>query len=148
MLGRVWVAVWAMALLLVALVAACGTPAPTQAYSIGVANGTTLTVTIFVNGRAVETFGPGSGTGMDGIPANQIGPLPWSVEARSPSGRVLTSMTVHEGDVSSTTLPGGGGSSKGVGGRVDLSCGRLDIWSGPPPIGPMPGSGSPGDCAP
>ena len=148
MLGRVRVAVWALALLLVALVAACGTSAPTQASSIGVANGTTLTVTIFVNGKAVQTSEPGFGTGLDGIPASVIGPLPWSVEARSPSGRVLTSMTVHQGDVSSTSLPGGGGSSKGVGGRVDLSCGRLDIWSGPPLIGPMPGSGSPGDCLP
>jgi hypothetical protein len=141
--GRAGVVGWVLTPLLVACIAACGTPAPTQAYSIGVANGTTLTVTLFVNGRAVQTFGPGSGTGLDGIPASVIGPLPWSVEARSPSGRVLTSMSVHEGDVSSSSWPGGG-YNKGVGGRVDLSCGRLDIWSGPPLIGgPFPLSRSP-----
>ena len=30
----------------------------------------------------------------------------------------------------------------------NLSCGRLDIWSGPPLSGPPPGPGKPGDCAP
>lgn len=118
-----------------------------QAYSIGVSNGTTLTVTLVVNGRVVETF-PALGGTSDPIPANRLGPLPWAVEARTASGRVLTSMTVHDGDLFSTTNPNGGGSSNGIGGRIDLSCGRLDIWSGMPMIGPMPGPGSPGDCAP
>lgn len=74
-------------------------------------------------------------------------PLPWNVEARPPSGRVLTSMQVRPGDVQSAdsavhTIPIG---------RVDLSCGRITIWagdvspSGPPPF---PSPGSPGDCAP
>lgn len=130
------------------LVAGCGSPVASQVYALGVSNGTTLTVAIVVNGRVIRTFEAGTGTGLDGIPAREIGPLPWVVEARSPSGRLLTSMTVHEGDVSSTSLPGGGGSSSGVGGRVDLSCGRLDMWAGPPLMGPAPGSGSPGDCAP
>lgn len=140
-----------LALAVVVLVAGClpgePSPAPIQAYTIGVSNGTTLTVTLIVNGRTIETVPPGSGT-ADPIPASRLGPLPWAVEARSPSGRLLTSMTVHEGDVLATSDPRGGGSAQGVGGRVDLSCGRLDIWSGPPMIGPAPGSGSPGDCAP
>jgi hypothetical protein len=122
-------------------------PAPARDYAIGVANGTTLTVTLIVNGRLIESFPPGGGT-TDPIPAGRLGPLPWAVEARSASGRLLTSMTVHEGDVVATSDPDGGGSAAGVGGRVDLSCGRLDVWSGPPMIGPAPGSGSPGDCAP
>lgn len=142
-----------VALLLVGLTGSCSAPGAngpvaSQAYSVGVANGTTLVVTVSVNGRMIRTFGPGAGTGMDGIPASEIGPLPWVVEARSPSGRLLTSMIVHAGDVSSTALPGGVGSAQGVGGRVDLSCGRLDIWAGPPLGGPVPGAGSPGDCAP
>lgn len=32
--------------------------------------------------------------------------------------------------------------------RVDLSCGRLDMWSGPPLLGPFPGPGTPSDCNP
>lgn len=141
-----------VALLMVALAgsAACGGPSPSvsSGYSVEVANGTTLAVTLVVNGRVIEVFPPGGGTSSSGpIGAGRLGPLPWVVEARSPSGRLLTSMTVHEGDVFATSLPGGGGSARGDGARVDLSCGRLDIWSGPPMIGPAPGSGAPGDCA-
>ena len=39
-------------------------------------------------------------------------------------------------------------SAQGDAVRVDLSCGRLDIWSGPPLLGPPPGPGTPGDCTP
>jgi hypothetical protein len=138
-------------LAVVVLVAGClgnePSAAPGPAYTIGVSNGTTLTVTLVVNGRLIESFPPDSGT-TDPILASRLGPLPWAVEARSASGRVLTSMTVHEGDLYVTVDPNGGGSANGIGGRVDLSCGRLDIWSGAPMIGPAPGSGSPGDCAP
>ncbi len=35
-----------------------------------------------------------------------------------------------------------------MGARVDLSCGRIDIWSGTPMMGPAPGPGVPGDCDP
>jgi len=133
--------------LIAGLVAGCGSPAASQVYALGVSNGTTLSVSIVVNGRPVRTFAPLSGT-SDPIPAGELGPLPWAVEARSPSGRLLTSMTVHDGDVFATSLPGGGGSSRGDGARIDLSCGRLDIWAGPPLVGPMPGSGAPGDCDP
>jgi len=52
-------------------------------------------------------------------------------------------MTVRPGDVWETA-----GQMKGDAVRVDLSCGRLDIWSGPPLLGPAPGPGKPGDCAP
>jgi len=123
-----------------------GTPAPTPPPGLSISNGTTLTVTLVVNGMPVATFA--RGTGRDPIPASELSALPWNVEARSPSGRVVASMTVHPGDVSATTGPNGEGGAKGDGVRVDLSCGRLDIWSGPPLIGPAPGTGSPGDCAP
>jgi hypothetical protein len=53
----------------------------------------------------------------------------------SPSGRVLASMTVHPGDVGNMTGPNGQGEARGDGVRVDLSCGRLDIWAGPPMTG-------------
>jgi hypothetical protein len=143
---------WHVAALLSALaLAGCGaTTSPSITSSpqpgLSISNGTTLTVTLVVNGTPVATFAPH--TGRDAIPASDLPPLPWTVEARSPSGRVLTSMAVRAGDVWQTFLPNGEGSARGDGARVDLSCGRLDIWSGPPMSGPAPGPGSPGDCPP
>jgi hypothetical protein len=57
-----------------------------------------------------------------------VPPLPWSVETRSPSGLVLSAMTVKAG---------GSAGAFGDVVRADLACGRLDIWSGPPMLGPM-----------
>ena len=68
---------------------------------------------------------------------------PWFVEARTASGRALLTLVVHAGDVRYQES-----STRGDANRIDLSCGRLDIWAGPPLIGPMPGPGSPGDCVP
>jgi len=136
----------------VVLAVGCGSVSPTASPTsisspgLSISNGTTLTVTLIVNGTTVGAFPPG--TGRDPIPASDLPDLPWQVEARSPTGRLLTSMTVHPGDVWATTGPNGEGREKGDGVRVDLSCGRLDVWSGPPMIGPAPGTGSPGDCAP
>jgi hypothetical protein len=53
-------------ILIVGLATWCGSPVTSQIYALGVANGTTLTVTLVVNGRAVRTFAPGSGTGAEG----------------------------------------------------------------------------------
>ena len=116
-----------------------GTPvaSPASPPGLSISNGTTLTVTLLVNGTVVGTFSPGAE--RDPIPAQDLPALPWRVAARSPSGRPLASVTMHSGDASET---------QGYGVRVDLSCGRLDIWSGPPMIGPAPGTGSPGDCVP
>ena len=133
-------------------VAACGSTSPsasTGPVKLGVANGTSLTVSVFVNGQHVGEFPAGSpGPTID--PAS-LPPLPWKVEARSPSGRVLTSMTVQPGQVTMTTGPGGEIEQTGTFGRVDLSCGRLTIWAGdvqPSGPAPPPSPGSPGDCAP
>lgn len=115
-------------------------------YPLSISNGTTLDVTLVVNGRAIDTVPPGAQ--RDPLPAALLPTLPWLVEARSPSGRVLSSMTVRQGDVSRTSDGNGGVLLRGHAVRVDLSCGRLDLWSGPPMAGPMPGPGTPGDCAP
>jgi len=133
------------------LSAACTTvaePVLHERPSLGVSNGTTLTVTLIVNGQTVATFEPGRPAPT--IDVMRLPDLPWSVEARSPSGRVLTSMQVKPGDVSSTAEPGGATRSSGTFGRVDLSCGSLRIWARLPPSGPAPASpaGSPGDCEP
>jgi hypothetical protein len=100
---------------------------------------------LVVNGMTVETVPPGGYEDpiKAGLPA-----LPWSVETRSPSGRVLSAMTVHAGDVWQTTPdPSGHSAAKGDAVRVDLSCGRLDVWSGPPLAGPMFSPDPSGDCA-
>jgi hypothetical protein len=110
---------------------------------LGVANGTTLVVTLVVNGTWQRAYGPHDG---GEVQARDLPPLPWDVEARTPSGRVLASMTVREGDVSAP--PDGYGEHRGEALRVDLSCGRLDIWCGFPLAGPPPGPGLPGDCLP
>lgn len=129
------------------------TPAPVGQFGgvpvLGIENGTTLAVTLIVNGQAVGTDLPG--TGLAPIDFGKLPPLPWTVEARSPSGRVLTSMTVRAGDVSATTDPNGNWGSTGTIGRIDLSCGRITIFAGyETPSGPAPGPspGHPGDCVP
>lgn len=114
--------------------------------SLEISNNTTLAVTLVVNGTWRRTFEPMSGDGI--IYAGDLPPQPWSVEARSPSGRVLASMTVRPGDVFATFYPDGRGEMRGDGVRLDLSCGVLRFWSGPRPLGPVPGPGSPGDCEP
>jgi hypothetical protein len=141
---------WMMAALLAAGCTAAPTPAPTvsSVVSLNVGNGTTLDVTIVVNGQTVGVF-PSRVAGPT-IDTSKLPPLPWTVEARTSSGRVLATMTVHPGDgvevfengVGKITIPMG---------QVDLSCGRLTIWAGDHgPSGPVPPSpaGSPGDCLP
>jgi hypothetical protein len=115
--------------------------------SVGIGNGTTLTVTLVVNDAAVATVAPGREVY---IPASQLSSLPWTVEARSPSGRVLASLVVHDGDVIDNIDPStGNGSYISRGIRVFFSCGSLAIWSGGSGVGgPSEPAGSPGDCAP
>ena len=112
--------------------------------TLSVANYTTISVTLVVNGSVIETVPAG---GYEDPTKAELPGLPWRVETRSPSGRVLSSMTVQAGDVWQTTEPNGNGGAKGDAVRVDLSCGRLDVWSGPPLVGPPPGPGQSGDCA-
>jgi hypothetical protein len=121
------------------------TPSPSDTQmTLSIQNGTTIAVALVVNGKVIETVPAG---GYEDPIKNELPGLPWDVETRSPSGRVLSSMTVHAGDVWQTTNPNGGGEAKGDAVRVDLSCGRLDVWSGPPLLGPMFIPGPSGDCA-
>jgi hypothetical protein len=120
-------------------------PSATEAFPpLSISNATTLRVSLFVNGVEVGQFP--AGAYADPIKGLALPDLPWTVEARTDDGRVLLSFTEHSGQVSSTFYPDGQGSAQGVGSRVDLSCGRLDVWSGPPLLGPVPGPGTPGDC--
>jgi hypothetical protein len=132
---------WLLTAAIVLVVAACDSGAiPDSAMSLSIANGTTLEVTVVVNGTAIETIAPGQG---DEISASRLPSLAWRAEVRSPSGRQLQQLMVHSGDVHRTM-----NSTSGDAVRVDLSCGRLDLWSGQPLVGPAPGPGTPGDCAP
>jgi hypothetical protein len=108
-------------------------------YKLSIANYTTIAVTLVVNGKVIETVPAG---GYQDPIKGELPGLPWNVETRSPSGRVLSRMTVNAGDVWQTM-----NEAKGDAVRVDLSCGRLDVWSGAPLLGPIPGPGQPGDCA-
>jgi len=136
----------AMIVVAASLVGSCGqgasvgssiTASASPAGMLGVSNGTTIPVTLIVNGTVIEIVGPGDR--QEPITAT-LPPRPWAIEARSPSGRVLASLTVSLTDYISTT------SGRAV--RVDLSCGILDVWAGPPPTGgPTFIPGSSGDCA-
>ena len=145
-------------IVVVAAIAAGCLPSPMQApkppsmlpvtgpIGLDASNGTKLDVRIVVNGLTVATLAPGSN--VEEIPQSEMPPMPWTIEALSPSGRVLTSLVVWPGDVSRALDPSGGDILRGAGARVDLSCGRLDLWVGPPMIGPAPGPGVAGDCEP
>ncbi|MGH2465800.1 MAG: hypothetical protein ACRDGI_10100 [Candidatus Limnocylindrales bacterium] len=119
---------------------------PPDSMSLAINNGSTLTVSLVVNGSVIASVDPATCLGCsedDAVPASLLPPLPWQAEVRSPTGRVLVALTVHAGDVDYESH-----SSKGDANRVDLSCGRIDIWSGPPLLGPAPGPGESGDCRP
>ena len=130
-------------LVAVLVLAACSASPTENLPPLGISNGTTLTVSLYVNDVLVAVApptGPQPSVNVAALPQ-----LPWTVEARSPSGRVLTSMHIVAGQVWAS-----GNVSQSTAGRVDLTCGRLDIYAGAPPLGPapLPSSGTPGDCAP
>lgn len=130
-------------------IAACDVPPLAERPHLGISNGTTLDVTLWVNGHLVAQD-PAGGPAPE-IDSSRLPPLPWVVEARSPTGRVLTTMRVEPGQVWTTRRPDGGTETGGAMGRVDLSCGRLTIWAGDmQPSGPVPAQppGRPGDCVP
>ncbi len=114
--------------------AACG-PAGTPSGQINVNNASTIAITIAVNNSVFATVPAGAmETPIPGVlPAR-----PWLVEARSPSGRVLASLTVGPGDDISQQ------SSRG---DVEfLACGEVALWAGGPmPDVPRP-SASPKPC--
>ena len=112
--------------------------------TLNIENDTTIAVTLVVNGKVIETV-PAGGY-EDPIKAELPG-LPWNVETRSPSGRVLSSMTVMQATSGRQPSPTAACETKGDAVRVDLSCGRLDVWSGPPLLGPASVPGQSGDCA-
>ncbi len=117
---------------------------PNLSQTLHVQNGTTMPVSLLVNGRGVEVIPAGGGPIEFGV--TDLGPAPWRIRLVSPSGRLLLETEFTADAVSTTVGPDGEVILRGAAARVDLSCGRLDIWSGPPLAGPAPGAGTPGDC--
>jgi hypothetical protein len=113
-------------------------PAPSSIAPLEYSNQTSIRLELYVNDQRVATMEPGS---VGSLSAGELPAQPWLVEARTTAGRVIAKLTVRAGDVTY-----GPNSSRGDAVRVNLSCGVLDIWSGPPLVGPLGGSGSPGDC--
>jgi hypothetical protein len=128
------------------LVAACVTqgptigPVPDAQMILSVSNETNRQLDLFVNDGRVGVLAPGS---AKDISAGLLPPLPWNAQVRLQTGRLLLQLTIRSG---SFVRNANGGSSPGA--RVDLSCGRIDLWSGFPLLGPIPGPGVPGDCDP
>lgn len=149
-----------VAIVLVALlsVAGCAAPAATVSTSplpstspdpigLGVVNSTDLQVSLVVNSTSIETLAPH--TADVAIDMSALPPLPWVVEVRTSTGRVLATMTAGPGDIPGP--PAIGAVTSGKEGGVDLSCGQLYLWTGATePSWPAPpaSAGSPGDCAP
>jgi hypothetical protein len=115
---------------------------------LGIANGTDLPLVVTVTGSNFSSETQIDAHASTEIDGSRLPALPWTVEARTRSGRLLVTMVVLPGQVTRTTHPDGSVEMTGTLGRVDLSCGRLDLWAGAPALGPAPGPGVPGDCAP
>ena len=118
---------------------------PPERMRLNVSNSTTIPVVLTVNGAPGRPIAAGQGADLGLV---DLGPLPWAAQVRTGSGRVLVELTVRAGDVWTQDNGDGSGGAKGDGARVDLSCGQIDVWSGPPMMGPVPGPGLPGDCDP
>lgn len=132
-------------LLLGLALAACSPgPAASASTSLGIENGTTLVLTLVVNGQTAATLPPG---GSEESSAN-LPARPWTVEARTASGRVLATMFVGLGPADPAEA--GDSSTGGSSSRFPLSCGSIRMWTGnaPPADGAAAPDSSPlPDCA-
>jgi len=138
---------WLVLAVILAIAGGCG-PSADERPNLGISNGTALSITLLVNGTIVGVYRGGSGETV--IDESRLSQLPWDVEGRTSTGRIVTFVRVDPGGVS---MPSEAGSpaQHGALARVDLSCGRLSIWVGNVvPSGPMPdpSAGVPGDCEP
>ena len=102
---------------------------------LGISNETSVAITLVVNGTLIETVPPHRG---DAPVTATLPGLPWTVEVRSPSGRTLASLDVPENAYITNN------SGRAV--RVELACGRIDLFAGPPLLGPAWNPASTGSC--
>ena len=118
---------------------------PPAEMEVHVSNGTTIPVTVTEGDAFRRDIAPGQGADLT---AADLPGLPWDVKVRTSSGRVLVELPVRAGAVWRRRNADGSTEAQGAGARVDLSCGRIDVWSGFPMSGPVPGPGVAGDCDP
>jgi hypothetical protein len=98
-------------------------------------NGSTITVTVRINGQTVAAVQPSD---YSAVPAADLPAPPWSVDVLGRNSRSLGSFTVPSFDSVSI--------ESGYGVRLDLNCGRVDVWIGPPLLGPTFVPGESGNC--
>lgn len=112
---------------------------------VHVANTTTLTLSTTVNGLDAGSAAAMASTVVD---VRQFGQAPWTIVARTSSGLELHTLELAANSAYYMTgdYPL---SAFGPFSRLDLSCGRLDLWVGYPPSGPRPLDTFPAhDCDP
>jgi hypothetical protein len=115
-------------------------PVPDAEMSLTANNQSDRALELYVNGgKQADVDASTSLT----IAAKDLPPLPWDAELRLPTGRTLLELRITSGSVVRTA-----NSQQGVGTRVDLSCGRIELYAVLPLGGPAPGPGRPGDCGP
>lgn len=133
---------WAVVAALAACTGSHPVTVPDDQMTLDIDNSTNIRISVQVNQVAVGDMVPLSHVTLL---ASELPSLPWDVVVLSPSGSPLLFLDVKSGDV--VRFPAGLSEGiSGVGARKDLSCGRLDVYSGPPLAGPAPGPGVPGDC--
>lgn len=115
-------AIWLAGVSLAALVlAGCTrTLPPATSVDVGIVNGTSMSVGLFINDHRIADYPPGGGS-IPSLDPRSLPNLPWRVEARSPSGRVLQSLTVQPGELRAGSMTSG---------SIDLACGNLELWVG------------------
>lgn len=115
---------------------------------LDVLNNLMIAIQVEVNGQDLGIVPAGVRMGFD---AEEMTALPWSIAVRTLGGRALSEATFFDGDVY-TDVDSTGDVVQAGGDYVveDLSCGRLEYWSGAQGNGPYPGPepGAPGDCDP
>lgn len=105
------------------------------AYDVWVNNSTPLSLVVRVNDEQVDTVGP---MVQMSISASSLPALPWTVEVDAANGRAILSFPVEADSVSAGSGLATAEVLHGAGQFVDLSCGRIDAWVGPPLLGPPP----------
>jgi hypothetical protein len=136
-----------VAALLATVVIGCGAtdapalgPVPDAEMSLTANNQSDRTLELYVNGGKI---GDVAAKSQPTYKAQDLPPLPWTAELRLPTGRTLLALAVASGSVVRTA-----NGSQSPGSRVDLSCGRIELFAIYPLLGPAPGPGRPGDCGP
>jgi hypothetical protein len=131
--------------LFAATLASCGSLATTP--NLGARNGTTIDVAIVVNNIEIGRLAPGQS--IEGI-QDRAGSLPWLVQLRTiDSGRPVLTMRLEQAELDPAVDANVASIESGSLTTVDLSCGRLEVWTGDRTAvgaGPPPGEGRPGDC--